>query len=175
MKNKNETAMTVDETFYPLAIPFPSTVTEACPNENVRALANDITENSKAIANLQTNAGNVHPFVMPHVVEVDKGIYGIESLIVNILSENDSVFPANIGNTEFRQVAIATSMFAEDVIKSVQARFSAGTSRYPYTTVHQYLSVIMRKSGKVASIKLTKIEDAARPCCKPRIKYFLVQ
>ena len=100
---------------------------------------------------------------------------GIAALISEILSDNEAIFPAGIETTEFRKVAIASAMFASEIIEQVQSRFAAGSVRYPYKTIHQYLSIFMTRNGKVGKIKLTNAEDKPRPCNKPRTKWYFVE
>lgn len=155
-------------------MPFPSHVTSPCPNGDVIPLAAEIVNTAMDKNNLLASAGNVHCFVRDHYVNVETGTYGIESLIVSILKENNAVFPADIGsNAKFRKSAIAFSMFAETVIGKVRETF--GADRYPDSTIRSYLAVFMVSNNKVGKIKLTSSEDSARTCCKPRTKYFLIQ
>lgn len=154
-------------------IPFPSHVKSPCPNADVQALAREIVDTARDKNNLLSSSGNVHYFVRDHYVDTASGTYGIESLISAILKENNAIFPAGIEKTEFRKVAIASAMFASDIIESVQEAF--GKDRYPYATIHSYLSHFMNKNGKIGKIKLSTFEDSDRPCCKPRIKFYLVE
>jgi len=106
---------------------------------------------------------------------------GIAGLIQDILTERQAVFPLGVEKTEFRQVAIAAAMFATDIAAAVQEKFAAGSTRYPLESVKQYLSVFLARPtriGKVVRVgkfQLSRTEDADRPCCKPRTKYFWVQ
>lgn len=156
--------------------PFPSHVTTPAPNADVLPLSREIVSTSQDLNNVLTSAGNVHKFVMAHYVDTATGTYGIERLIASILTQNRSVFPNGIENSEFRKVAIASSMFVSEIIAIVQDTF--GKDRYPYATVHSYLSYFMTKEGcknKVARIKLTNAEDKDRPCNKPRTKFYLIE
>jgi hypothetical protein len=161
-KNKTETSK----------MPFPSQVTEACQNVEVQALSREIVDTARDKNNLLASAGNVHYFVRDHYVDTQTGTYGIESLIANILKSHGAIFPAGIGATELRKVAVAASMLAEDIISEVQATF--GKDRYPYATIHTYLSVFMVRKEKVGKIKLSNSEDQPRTCCKPRCKWYLI-
>lgn len=166
----NETKTTTEP------LPFPSHVKTPAPNADVQAIAREIVDNSRDMNNVYESAGNVHKFVRTHYVDTAAGVYGIESLIAQILREHGAIFPAGIENTEFRKVAIASSMFASDIIKAVQDTF--GKERYPYATIHSYLSFFMIKANsqnKVGKIKLTSSEDNKRHCCKPRTKFYLLE
>jgi len=152
-------------------LPFPSHVKQACPNTDVQAVAREIVDTSRDLNNLFASAGNVHNFVRAHYVDTASGTYGIESLIASILKSRNAIFPNGIEATEFRKVAISSAMYASEIIAAVQDTF--GKERYPYATVHSYLSYFMKK--KVGKIKLSNKEDSARPCCKPRTKFYLVE
>lgn len=158
------------------AMPFPSHVNEPCPNKDVQSLAREIVDTARDKNNLLESAGNVHLFVRDHYVDVETGTYGIESLIASILRSRNAVFPMGIESTEFRKVAIGAGMFASEVIAEVQETF--GKERYPYATIHSYLSHFMtqaKSQNKVGKIKLTNGEDSTRTCCKPRVKYYLIE
>ena len=164
-------------------LPFPSTVKTPCPNADVQALSREIVDTSRDMNNILASAGNVHNYVRAHYVDTAMGTYGIESLISAILKERGAIFPAGIEgkmdengtviNGEFRNVAIAASMFATEVIAAVRDTF--GADRYPDPTIRSYLSHFMTKSGKVGNICLKSAEDCGRPCDKPRTKFYLVE
>jgi hypothetical protein len=99
---------------------------------------------------------------------------GVEQMIVDALTERGAVFPANVMNTEFANVAKSAAMFTQEIKDVIEAKFTAGTARYPLETVETYLSVFMPRKGKVGKIKLTGAEDKDRKCCKPRTKWFLI-
>ena len=144
-------------------------------NENAVEMQETIIAGSQEINNVLTTSQNVRAVFHTHYVNLATGEHGIENLITDILAEAGAVFPENVCNTQFKKLAVATSMFASEIIIKVQERFAAGSIRYPYETVHQYLSVVMARGRKIGKIKLTGAEDVGRPCCKPRTKYFLIQ
>lgn len=156
-------------------MPFPSTVTSGCPNTDVQAVAREIVDTARDKNNLLNSAGNVHLLIRDHYVDTKNGIYGIESLIASILKSHGSQFPKGIELGEFRKVAIAASMFASEVISEVQNAF--GKDRYPYATIHSYLSYFMTRNGKLGKIKLSNAEDSTRPSdiCKPRTKFYMIE
>lgn len=121
--------------------------------------------------NNELTARQVKPALQGHWMQ------GIESLITDILTEREATFPLNIAQTEFRKVAIATSMFTQEIKDEIDNRFTAGSTRYPLETIETYLSVFMTRKKLIAKIKLTNAEDKPRPAknCKPRAKWFLVQ
>jgi len=157
-------------------IPFPSHVKTPAPNPDVSSISRELVDMARDLNNVYASAGNVHKFVRTHYVDTASGVYGIESLIAQILRDNGAVNPEGIEKTEFRKVAIATSMYASDIIAAVQA--ANGNERYPYATIHSYLSHFMTKANsqhKIGKIKLTNSEDSSRNCCKPRTKFYLIE
>ena len=150
------------------------TAIEKEESKNAISMQREILTNCQDINNVLTSAQNVSPLFHSHYVNMDTAAHGIENLIAEILTAREAVFPKGIEHTEFKKVAIAASMFASEIEKEVEARFTAGSCRYPYETIHQYLSVFMFRKGKVGKIKLSGIEDQPRPCCKPRCKWYLI-
>lgn len=140
-------------------------------------------------ANNVLTTGEVPPVFQAHWPDMETGKHGIANLIALILKEREAVFPAGVENSEFRSVAIGTSVFASELIEEVQNRFTAGTRRYPYNTIHQYVAVFMDPANKhfkknlpkVGQIHLTNAEDKNRftktgkRIFKPRCKYYLIQ
>ena len=106
---------------------------------------------------------------------MESGNHGIATLISEILAEREAVFPLGVEKTEFRNIAIATSLYAKEIIAEVQSRFATGSDRYPDSSVHCYLSTFMAKKGTIGKIKLTNAEDKPRKSSKPRVKFYLVQ
>jgi len=158
------------------AIPFPHNVNTPCQNLDVQMLAGEIVSSARDKNNLLANAGNVHLLIRDHYVDPSSGTYGIESLIARILATNGAVFPKGIEKTQFRKVAIATAMFASDIIAEVRTAF--GADRYPDQTIYTYLAHFMKQKNtahKIGKIKLSNNEDKDRNCCKPRTKYYLVE
>ena len=139
------------------------------------ALQRETLSGSMDINNVLTTSTQVHPLFQTHYTNMETAENGITALIKEILTANEAVFPKGIEETEFRPIALAASMFASEIIEQVQSRFSNGSMRYPYKTVHQYLSIFMTRSGKVGKIKLSNTEDKPRPCNKPRTKWYLVE
>lgn len=142
--------------------------------ETAQGMSRELTQNSQDINGFLTVA-EIQPLTQTHWTNTATGENGIADLITHILRENDSVFPLNVGNTELRQIAIAGSMFTEEILAKVQAYFTAGSTRYPLQTIKNYLATYMFKKGKVGKIQLTGKEDATRECARPRCKWFLVQ
>lgn len=150
-------------------------------NETTTEQANAIGMSREVLANSQDinnvlSTGNVTKAVFhTHFVSMENDLAGIADLIASILRENEAVFPLNVGATDLRPIAIAGSLFTSEVLAQVQARFTAGSKRYPLQTVKNYLSTYMAKAGKVGKIQLKGNEDTSRPCPKPRCKWFLAQ
>lgn len=148
-------------------------------SEAAKRLCANVLENGKDANNVMTVA-NVSPVFQTHVFNVETGKHGIKHLIAEILMANEAVFPENTEGTienpsPLRPIVLAASMLADDIKNEVERRFSAGSTRYPYATVHQYLSVFMVKEGMVCKFKMSSKEDAGRHCCKPRTRYYLNQ
>ena len=143
--------------------------------QNAIALQREILASSHDINNVLTTASNVAPVFHTHYANMESGKHGIATLISEILAEREAIFPAGVELTAFRKIAIAQAMFASEIIAEVQARFAAGSVRYPDSTVHCYLSTFMPKKGTIGKIKLTNAEDKPRKCDKPRVKFYLVQ
>lgn len=143
-------------------------------SEAAKRLCANVLENGKDANNVMTVA-KVSPVFQTHVFNVETGKHGIKHLIAEILTEAEAVFPEGAENTELRPIVLAASMLADDIKAEVERRFSAGSTRYPYATVHQYLSVFMVREGMICKFKMTAKEDAGRHCCKPRTRYYLKQ
>jgi hypothetical protein len=148
-------------------------------NENNQAsktairLCANVLENGKDANNVMTVA-SVPPVFQTHVFNVSTGKHGIKNLIAEILTEREAIFPIGAENTELRPIVLAASMLASEIKDEVDRRFAAGSTRYPYATVHQYLSVFMVKEGTIGKVQLKNKEDANRHCNKPRTRYFLI-
>ena len=140
-----------------------------------KTMSNEIIITSCDINNVLTTAKNVSPMFQTHYANMVTGEHGISTLIGEILKENNSSLPLGTENGEFRNVAIATSMFASEIIAKVEEKFTGGTIRYPAATILTYLSVFMFRKGTVGKIKLKGFEDANRTSPKPRVKYYLAQ
>jgi hypothetical protein len=144
------------------------------------AMQQDILENSQSINNVLTTAKNVRAVFHTHYENMNTGNHGLASLICEILTDNGAIFPAGTEQTTLRGIAISGSMFISDIIAEVEKRFTYGSIRYPYESIHQYLSVKMFKKGTIGKIQLFNLEDKNRhycnpKCCKPRTKIYLVQ
>lgn len=157
------------------------------------ALQREILNGAQDANNVLTTSGQVGPLFHNHFVNMETGDNGIANLIAKVLTDNGSVFPLDVASGEFRKMAIAGSMFASEIFATTQVEFSAGSKRYPFKTIHAYLSVFMSPDNKnklkglpvVGMIKLTASEDFDRPKVmgtdgiarkiKPRRKWFLVQ
>ena len=151
-------------------LPFPSHVTQPCPNEQAREQAATLHSTQVDIQNVMQSAGNVHYYVRPHVVLLDVGVYGIESLIAYILKTRQAVFARGAEHTALRGVVVAASMTAEAIHNEV-VRIN-GEGKYPLSTIRQYLTTEMR--GKVVGFKLLSAEDKARPSKCLRNAWYLL-
>lgn len=174
---------TIETTETTTAIPFPSHVKSPAPNAKAVELSGDVLATSQDLNNVLASAGNVHMFVRTHFVDLENGIYGLQSLIADILRKHamdvspTGTFPAGIESSEYRSLAIAGSMFASEVIAKVRERYSA--DRYPDATIATQLSHHMQKANcqnKTGKFRLSKSEDlqAGGTSPKPRSKYYLL-
>ena len=120
--------------------------------------------------------GEIAPIFQNHFADLATGESGIADLICRILTEKGAILPARIESSELRKTAIASSLFTQEIIDEVAARFSAGSTRYPVQTIKATLGVTLAKEQKkIVKIQLTNAEDSARNCCRPRCKWYIVQ
>jgi hypothetical protein len=119
-----------------------------------------------------TESGNVAPIFQNHWIETTTGKNGIANLIIKILTDNGSVFKKDIDSPEDKKIAIDGGMFTSQILAKVKLMFTAGTSRYPESTVRTYLSVHMKHGKELGKIQLSKFEDTGRKGGKPRIIWY---
>ncbi len=164
-------------------LPFPSHVKTPAPNGLAIALSQDVIATAQDANNVFASAGNVHMFVRSHYVNMEAGIYGLQSLIAAILKAHalqvspSGTFPKGVESSEYRALAIAGSMFASEVIAKVRETF--GADRYPDATIATQLSVHMHKANcqnKAGKFRLSPSEDKQMggQSCKPRTRYYLL-
>ena len=150
------------------------------------ALSEEVLATSRDTNDILTASYQVRPVFMTHYVNLRNDTTGIADLITEILTDNGAIFPLGTENTELRSLVVATAMLHDEILAEVEARFSAGTSRYNTNTVRPYIGSFMRhdrvnKEGQiiakatVASFPLTNKEDSARECNRPRSKYYLIK
>lgn len=156
--------------------------------QNETAKQNAIALNRELLSNVQ-DGNNVltvatcHPTFQGHYFNLESENHGVANLIAEILAEREAQFKSGIEQSELRQIAIATSMFTEEIKAEIDNRFAAGTSRYPLKTVKQYLGVLQNPASKwyiaglpkIGKIQLSGKEDSDRKSCRPRCKWYLVQ
>lgn len=149
------------------------------------AFSATLMDNSRDANQFYTTSKVVRATFHNHFVDMANGLTGVQDLIVDILEKNNSVFPAKVLALEKDEngieqphallpIAKAGGMFTEDIMAEVQRRFAAGSIRYPLQTVKNYLSTDMFRAGIVGKIRLTKFEDSARKCLRPRNVWFLI-
>jgi hypothetical protein len=144
-------------------------------NETTSGLVREVFQNVLDGNNVLT-AIKVAPVFQGHYFENDNlSRQGWLALITAILTDASAVFPLGAETTEFRPVVVKAALTVSQIEAEVQARFSAGSTRYGLQSLKQYLSVYMPKAGMVAKFQLTSAEDASRTCAKPHSKYYLVQ
>lgn len=157
----------VQKTSKVVAMVFPSI--DKKPRTEIAEFSDQIIASSQDNNNMLAS-GNVHFFVRSHYVDVANGVYGIESLIRSILTENNAVFPKNAENTKIRNLVIAAGMLVEEIEEIVRNRF--GFDRYPTQTLRDYLS---RFAKNIGCVQMTGKEDKGRPCPRPRCRYYLIE
>lgn len=160
------------------------TTTKSEQNLAIEASA-EVIASSKDINNFLSASNQVKAVFHTHYANMETGEYGISDLLAKILEENGAVFPKSAANrfkdeaetipNPFFPIAMAGSMFIDDIAKQVATHFTAGSIRYPLATIKTYLSVFMAKKGLVGKIQLKGDEDQGRKSAKPRAKYFLIQ
>ena len=133
-----------------------------------------VIETCQAINNTLTVA-EVRPHFQTHYANAKLDVYGIMDLIRDILRNAQAEFPRGIEATELRPIVVAASLFTMDILAEVQARFSAGSTRYKVQTVKNCLSTYGAKDGTIGKVQLSNSEDKPRDCAKPRCKWYLVQ
>jgi len=138
---------------------------------NAISLAPEVYQSARDINTILTSAGTVSPVFMAHHIDLESGRNGIKHLILDILVKAGAVFP----NDSNREIIIEKGLFTTQIMAECQARFSAGSSRYPLQTVKSYLSVFMRKENSIGFIKLTKSEDITRQGTKCRYVWFSIK
>jgi hypothetical protein len=141
--------------------------------KNAIGMASALLNNSKDINNTLTVSKITRSIFHTHYANMETSEFGIGDLICKILRSNDACFSLAIETSELRNIAIAGSMFTEQILEKVKEIFTAGSIRYPEKTVRATLSVTLFKLKKIGKIQLTNKEDEERECCKPRCKWYL--
>jgi hypothetical protein len=137
------------------------------------ALSTETIEACKAINNTLTIA-EVRPHFQAHYANAALDVCGIMALVRDILREGQAEFARGIEATELRKIAVAASMFTSEILAEVQARFSAGTTRYKVQSVKNCLSTYGKLDGTIGKIQLSNTEDKPRTCAKPRCKWYRI-
>ena len=164
--------------------------TEIENNEKALAVAMsaETIEASQAINNTLTTAC-VRAHFQAHYANAEIDVYGILSLVKDILRDKQAEFPRGIEATALRQIAVAASMFTSEILAEVESRFAAGGLRYKVQAVKNVLSTYgsnktYKKGPKagyligdssIGKITLTNEEDQPRDCSKPRAKWYRIQ
>lgn len=102
---------------------------------------------------------NVHYLFRGSVINTKTGRHGIENLITDILMANSAHFKKydEKVNKNYRHVYLFYGLTAKQIIAKV--RQVNGGDKYPDSTIYQYLSVFMKRAGKVDFIRPKKEED----------------
>jgi hypothetical protein len=135
------------------------------------AKSSEIVQTSQDINNTLEVQGT-RAFFGTHYANAELDVFGIVALVKHVLRENDSVFGRGIEKTELRQIAVAGSMFTNDIVAAVGTLFANAGMRYKPQAVKNVLSTYAK--GEIVKIALSNSEDKPRPCSKPRAKWYLV-
>ena len=134
------------------------------------AMFDEVAQNQQDINSVLTQANVINSKMMGHYVkhniakdciDINGKICknsGLAVLIREIMQDNKASFTNDFASAN-RSSAINKAMFATDIWKEVQKRFSAGSTRYPLTSIKQELSHHMEDVGKIA---LTTSEDSTK-------------
>lgn len=122
-----------------------------------------------------TETQQVSPLFQTHFVDVASDAFGMRGLIRLILKTNGAIWREGINTPSDRAAAIAASMYTEDITAQARIRFTAGSTRYPRSSLMACLGQEMLKRGEVGRIQLSGEEDSKRPkaCSRPRCKWYL--
>jgi hypothetical protein len=129
----------------------------------------DLLANLQDINNMLTTA-EVIPIFQTHFVDTAKEIAGMKDLVVDILKEGNAIGDL----TDNRDKLVKVGWYTYQILKQVEIRFTAGSSRYPVSSVRTCLSVHMKRDTRLGKIQLTNEEDKARECNKPRVKWIAI-
>ena len=92
----------------------------------VKALASQFVHIGQDFNKALTQTRVVRPVYMAHYVNIKSGRYGIEDLIAEVLEIRKVTSPER-------------AITAKAITKAINARFTGETSRYPVSTIAQYL------------------------------------
>ena len=94
--------------------------------ERVKALASMVLEIEQDLNQVLTETKQVRPVYMAHYINLKTGKMGIEDCIAETL-------------TERKATSQARAMLANEITDAVNLKFRQDTSRYPESTIAQYL------------------------------------
>jgi predicted SnoaL-like aldol condensation-catalyzing enzyme len=92
----------------------------------VKALASQFLNIGQSFNQALTQTKQVRPEYMAHYVNIKSGKYGIEDLIAEILETRRATSPKS-------------ALVASVITDAINAKFTQGTTRYPVSTISQYL------------------------------------
>jgi len=142
-------------------------------DEATETLSTEILTVERELNETLADTGKVKFAFRAHFTDTANGVNGIEQLIRAIMISRGCVHPKGSELTPLRSIVIQQSLFADEVIAIVRGEF--GPDRYPDSTIKAYLSCKnARATILFGKVSLTKEEDYARDCKKPRTKYFVI-
>ena len=92
----------------------------------VKALAASILNIGQSFNQTLTATKQVRPEYMAHYINIKSGKCGIEDLIAEILETRKATSPGK-------------ALFASVITDAINEKFTQGTTRYPVSTISQYL------------------------------------
>lgn len=138
-------------------------------NEALQApeLQGDIRQNSMEQNSVLAGCG-VHWLFRDHIVDLATGKHGIRWAIAKVMTQHNAYAKRGESQDLYLKIGLTT----RQIDALIRAEF--GVDRYPFKTIEQYLSVIMRKDGQIGSVEMTCYQDRQRHCKRPRYKWYLI-
>lgn len=130
---------------------------------------------------------NVHTLFRGSYVDLETGRHGARWLLARILMQAGSVHDAKLHDAAAKRLKsgrslaraskavrnyVSAGMTTEQLIAAVRA--VNGADKYPDKTIRQNLSIVMRRAGQVATLRLPVTVDRERGCKTTRKLWFLV-
>ena len=101
------------------------------------------------------------------------GSYGVNGIVREVLDEHGACYIRNIEKTEDRPIAVAGSLFTDEIVKLSEPKFAAAGLRYQPQAVRNELSTY--GTDHIGKIHLTPAEDKGRISTRCRNKWYLIK
>lgn len=115
-----------------------------------------------------SESGLVKGCFLAHVIDIERGITGVETLIEYLMVQHNAIDNGN-DNDNARN-----GLFTFQIHIKARAFFSKKSLRYPRKTILDYLSRNMTNAGKIVRLRSNEC-DKNRTCSTTRIKWLLTQ